>query len=116
MTSDVRKGHRELLEEFIRAYQGQPCLWRIKSKKYHDKPKKEAADKILLEKYKLIDPIADHDAVVKKINSFRTNFRREKKKIEESRRSGTDDVYGPTLWYYNLFDFLSDAKVLVHQY
>jgi len=38
------------------------------------------AYKILLEKYKLIDPNADRDAVVKKINSFRPNFRREKKK------------------------------------
>jgi len=113
MTSDIRKGHRELLEDFIRAYQGLPCLWRIKSKEYHDKPKKEAAYKILLEKYKLIDPNADRDAVVKKINSFRTNFRREKKKIEESLRSGAgaDDVYEPSLWYYNvLFDFLSDQE------
>jgi len=41
MSSDVREGHRELLDDFIHPYQGQPCLWRIKLKDYHDKPKKE---------------------------------------------------------------------------
>lgn len=109
-SSDQRKSHREILEEFIQIYQSEPCLWRIKSKEYHDKAKRDAAYNKLLEKYKLIDPNADRDVVVKKINTLRTNYRREKKKFEESYRSGsgTDQIYVPTLWYYHLFHFLSD--------
>lgn len=56
------------------------------------------------------DVNANKDAAVKKINSLRTNYRREKKKVEESLRSGigTDEMYEPFLWYYRLFDFLGD--------
>lgn len=112
MSSDLKKVNRELLEDFIRTYQSQLCLWNGKSKDYHDKSKRNVAYNLLLQKYKSIDPNANKDAVVKKINAFRTNYRREKKKIEESRRSGigTDDVYEPTLWYYNLFEFLGDQE------
>jgi hypothetical protein len=41
------------------------------------------------------------EAVVKKINAFRTNYIREKKNFEESHHSGsgTDEICVPTLWY-----------------
>jgi hypothetical protein len=38
----------DLLEDFIRAYESQSGLWRIKSKDYHDKGKTDAAYDILL--------------------------------------------------------------------
>jgi hypothetical protein len=79
MSSDQKKASRDLLEDFIRAYESQSCLWRIKSKDYHDKAKRDAAYDILFKKYGLIDPNADKEAVVKKINAFRTNYIREKK-------------------------------------
>lgn len=71
MSSDLKRSNRGLLEDFIRAYENQPCLWRIKSPEYHDRVKKDAAYKILLNKYRLIDSQADKDAVIKKINAFR---------------------------------------------
>jgi hypothetical protein len=80
MSSDLKKASRDLLEDFIRAYGSQSCLWRLKSKEYHDKAKRVAAYDILLKIYRLIDSNADKEAVVKKINAFRTNYRREKKK------------------------------------
>lgn len=112
MSSDLKKANRELLEEFIRAYQSHPCLWRIKSPEYHDRTKKDAAYDRLLNKYRLIDNNADKDVVVKKLNALRTNYRREKKKVEASRHSGigTDEIYEPSLWYYHLFDFLGDQE------
>lgn len=64
--------------------QQQPCLWRVKSKEYLDKVKSEAPYHVLLKIYRLIDVNANKDAVVKKINAFRTNYRREKKKSVES--------------------------------
>jgi hypothetical protein len=66
MTSDLRKGHRGVLEEFIRIYQSEPCLRCIKSKDYHDKGKRDAAYNRLVETLKQIDPSADRDKVVKK--------------------------------------------------
>jgi hypothetical protein len=85
----------------IRAYEIQSCLWRIKSKDYHDKATRDAAYDILLKKYRLIDPNADKEAVVKKINAFKTNYIRKEKIFEESHHSGsgTDEICVPTLWY-----------------
>jgi hypothetical protein len=85
----------------IRAYESQSCLWRIKSKDYHNKAKRDAAYDILLNKYGLIDPNADKEAVVKKVNAFRTNYIRGKKNFEESHHcgSGTDEICVLTLWY-----------------
>jgi hypothetical protein len=55
---------------------------------------------ICYKKYRLIDPNADKEAVVKKINAFRTNYRREKKKVKfHHSGSGKNEIYVPTLWY-----------------
>jgi hypothetical protein len=48
MSSDLKKINTDLLEDFIRAYESRSCLWRIKSKDYHDKAKRDAAYDILL--------------------------------------------------------------------
>ncbi|KAG8242298.1 hypothetical protein J6590_068757 [Homalodisca vitripennis] len=50
--------------------------------------------------------------VKKKIDLLRGNFRREHKKVIESKRSGagTDAVHVPKLWYYKLLLFLSDQE------
>jgi hypothetical protein len=48
MSSDLKETSRDLPEDFIRAYESQSCLWRIKSKDYHDKAKRDAAYDILL--------------------------------------------------------------------
>jgi hypothetical protein len=73
---------------------------RIKSKDYHDKAK-GCSVRYIIKKYRLIDFNADKEAVVKKINVFRTNYIRENKNFEESQHSGsgTDEICVPTLWY-----------------
>lgn len=102
--------NRSLMEDFIRAYQKETCLWNTKAKDYHNKVKRKVAYEKLLEKYQLVDIDATKDAVIKKINSFRASYRRERKKVEDSYRSGTD-IYEPSLWYYPLFDFLKDQDI-----
>jgi hypothetical protein len=77
-----KRVNRDLLQDFIRANKRQLCLWCIKSKDYYDKAKRDAAYDILLKKYKLIDPKTDKEAVVKKINAFRTNYRKKRKKLK----------------------------------
>lgn len=107
-----RHGVRDIVEEFINIYRNEPCLWQIKSKDYHHRDKKNAAYNKLIEQYRKLEPNANRDAVVKKLNALRTNYRKEKKKVEESTRSGagTSDVYEPTLWYYELLKFLDDDQ------
>ncbi|KAL4720912.1 hypothetical protein ACJJTC_005651 [Scirpophaga incertulas] len=101
---------KKILEDFIEIYKSNPCLWQIKNKDYHNRDKKEAAYKLLIEKIKKIEPDANKDVVVKKKNNLRSNVRKEKKKYEQSLKSeaSADDVYHIKLWYYDLFNFIHD--------
>ncbi|GBP12608.1 hypothetical protein EVAR_10266_1 [Eumeta japonica] len=105
--------YREVLLEFISIYQSELCLWKVKSEIYHNRDQRNAALEKLLTKYKEVDAEANRDAVLKKINSLRTAYQKEKKKVEESKRSGagTDAVYVPKLWYYKELSFINDQNV-----
>nr|XP_034836340.1 uncharacterized protein LOC117992734 [Maniola hyperantus] len=102
--------NREWLEEFIELYRSEPCLWNTKGKEYHNRELKRSAYTKLIEKLKIIDPSADKDAVVKKINNIRSTYKKERKKIADSKKSGagTQEVYKPKLWYYSMLLFLDD--------
>ncbi|CAH1985755.1 unnamed protein product [Acanthoscelides obtectus] len=67
----------------------------------------------LVQKYKNIDPNANRDIVVKKINNLRTAYKKELNKIKKSHKSGagTDEIYTPHLWYFELLSFLYDQEV-----
>ncbi|KAF5280657.1 hypothetical protein FQA39_LY05305 [Lamprigera yunnana] len=99
----VRKRNR-ILEEFIEIYRSEPSLWQIKSNEYHDR---------FVTKLKEIEPDANKSSVIKKINNFRSTVRKQKKKRDMSMKSGagTDNVYSPKLWYFDLFDFRGDHDV-----
>lgn len=100
-------------EEFIELFRDSPCLWQTTSKDYHDRSKREAAYERLVEKMKEVEPLANKESAIKKINNMRSSFRKElKKKIKESMRtgSGADEVYQPKLWYFELLRFLSDQE------
>ena len=51
--------------------------------------------------------------MVKKINSLRSSFRKELKKVKYSQKSGNgrDDNYTPSLWYYDDLLFLTDQEL-----
>ncbi len=66
-------------EDFIEIYRSKPCLWRVKSKEYHDREKRDAAYERLVIKFKELEPDATKKSVVKK-NNLRSNVRKEKKK------------------------------------
>lgn len=98
--------------EFIDLYRTFPELWKIKSDVYMNRIKKDAAYEKMVEKMKEIDPKANRDLVRAKINSLRTSYRRELKKVKASQKSGAgiDDIYEPSLWYFNDIDFLRDQE------
>lgn len=69
----------QVIEDFIELYKLEPCLWQVKSKEYHDRDKRNAAYAKLVLKLKELEPDATKKSVVRKINSLRSNVRKEKK-------------------------------------
>lgn len=110
---DSRYWSKEFIRHFIEVYKSYPCLWKVRSKDYTNKNLKNKTYEKLVEVCKTIYPDANKDYVIKKIQSFRGSFRKEAKKVAESMRSGAgaDDVYVPTLWYYDLLLFTSDQEI-----
>ncbi|KAF5280901.1 hypothetical protein FQR65_LT03050 [Abscondita terminalis] len=110
--SDLRQCTREFLTEFIELYQSLPFLWRVKCKEYSDRDKKTQAYEALVSKYMEVDPSATRETVTKKINSMRSVYRKELAKVNKSIHSGMsdDEVYKPSLWYFDLLGFLNDQK------
>lgn len=89
---------------------GVSCLW--KARNIRTKIKKTAAYKDLVELTKDVVSDCDVEFIKKKIDLTRGNFRRENKKVKSSMKtgSGTDSVYKPKLWYYNLLLFLTEQE------
>ena len=94
-------------------YREYPCLWKVKSKGYSDRVKKNLACEHLTTKLKEIDPYVNKEKFVKKINSLRSCFIKELKKVNDSKTSGAgaDDTYTPSLWYFQELLFLTDQEV-----
>ncbi|CAI6372741.1 unnamed protein product [Macrosiphum euphorbiae] len=111
--SDTRYWSKEFTLQFIELYKQYPCLWKIKSKDYINKNLKREAYDELTKFCKTTIPEANKDFVIKKIQSFRGSFRKELKKVVDSKRSGAslDDVYVPTLWYYDHLVFTIDQEL-----
>ncbi|XP_066973287.1 uncharacterized protein [Macrobrachium rosenbergii] len=104
-------GDSKNLRRRIRLYKELPSLWKIKADDYNDHNKKREDYIILFKKYRERYPKAGVD-VKKKFNSLRTNFRKELKKVQSSKKSGagSEDIYEPTLWYYIEMEFLQDQE------
>ncbi|CAH1982301.1 unnamed protein product, partial [Acanthoscelides obtectus] len=87
------------------------CLWDVKSKDYANKMKRNMSYDILFTKFKEVCPEGTRETMKKKINNIRTSFRREMKKVEDSKRtgSGADAIYEPSLWYYDLLLFTAES-------
>ncbi|CAK1591476.1 unnamed protein product [Parnassius mnemosyne] len=98
----------QLEEDFIILLETLPELWNPRHKYYTNKYKRQAGYEKLLDVYKKIKPQATVEDVRKKINSLRSNFRRELKKIALSKRSGAgvDDLYTPRTKTFKQLGFL----------
>ncbi|XP_053946426.1 uncharacterized protein LOC128863026 [Anastrepha ludens] len=106
------RANKEIWKEFFEVYRSYPEIWKIKSEEYKNKIKKNAAYETLLEKYKEIDPKATVESLKYKINSIRSCYRRELKKLKQSEKSGAgvDDVYVSSLWYFDDLSFLEEQE------
>ncbi|XP_063535919.1 uncharacterized protein LOC134745769 [Cydia strobilella] len=99
--------NQEKWYEVLDLYRENTCLWDIQSSSYMRRDLRNASYNVLLEKYRDIEPNATLDMVKRKIDIFRTGYRREVKKINESRLNSTSGYeYKPTLWYFDKMTFL----------
>ncbi|RZF32144.1 hypothetical protein LSTR_LSTR004007 [Laodelphax striatellus] len=107
--------NREFWTEFLDIYKSEHCLWNFKSKAYLNKTLRQRGYEKLLEFLRRGMPDATIETVKSKINTFRTNYRKQMKKLTASRLSSDCEEYEPTLWYFNCLRFLSepDASLAV---
>jgi len=68
--SDTRYWSKEFTTTFLEKYHEFPCLWKIKSREYLNKNLKTSAYDELVELCRQIQPDANRDFVVKKIQGF----------------------------------------------
>ncbi|XP_055625146.1 uncharacterized protein LOC129777318 [Toxorhynchites rutilus septentrionalis] len=107
----VKNADRQFILEFIEVYRSLPALWDIKCKDYTNRLKKIEQYDVLIEKYRENAPDADKQDVIKKINSLRTNFRKELKRIRDAEKSGAGaEEVEPTLWYFEQMRFLQNQE------
>ncbi|XP_022231441.2 uncharacterized protein LOC111080260 [Drosophila obscura] len=95
---------------FLEQYSQLPQLWDFESSEYKDQRCKAAAYASLLEVYHEIDAEATVDAMRRKINSMRTCYRRELRRVKESKKWALkpEDIHVPQLWYFDALNFLHD--------
>ncbi|XP_026847958.1 uncharacterized protein LOC6598868 [Drosophila persimilis] len=95
---------RQFWTEFLLLYRSLPAVWKVRSPQYSSRAMKSAGYEQLVGKLREVEPHANRSLVVKKINSFRTNFRRDQRKREQCSEEGLP--FESTLWYFDLLGFL----------
>ncbi|CAJ0949178.1 unnamed protein product [Ranitomeya imitator] len=105
----------EFVRELIEMYRSLPCLWQIKSADYSNRNKKREAFAKLVALFQQHNPSekVDESVVRKKIQGLRTVYKKELNKVVRSKKSGaaTDEVYVPSLWYFDLLGFTRDQEL-----
>ncbi|KAK5648061.1 hypothetical protein RI129_002953 [Pyrocoelia pectoralis] len=95
---------KQFITELLELYAQLPAVSNINSVEYKNKILKSKSYEKLIKKCQEYEPNADRSFVTKKINSLRTNFRKEHNKKIKSVENDAE-VYVPRLWYYNLLLF-----------
>ncbi|KAF5287834.1 hypothetical protein FQA39_LY15666 [Lamprigera yunnana] len=96
-----------------KVYRDPPALWNVKCKDYSNRVKKWEQGDVLIGKYREKYTNAEKQEMVKKINSLRTNFRKELKRIRAVEKSLHNVVVRLCKILYNNIDGLGAAvKIL----
>ncbi|KAM8709324.1 hypothetical protein ACLKA7_016175 [Drosophila subpalustris] len=101
---------RQFWTEFLLLYRSLPAVWKVKSPEYSSRSLKSAGYEQLAIKLREVEPHADRALVVKKINSFRTNYRRDLRKRTEGGEGLGKERFVSTLWYFELLGFLEGQE------
>ncbi|XP_014294784.1 uncharacterized protein [Halyomorpha halys] len=100
----------DCLRRFISTYESLPELWNRNDSNYMNKWKKRKSLEKLLAIYREIKPHAVIKDVTKKLNTLRSNFRRELNKIKSSLSDGCEreSAYKPCSWVFYALSFLAE--------
>jgi hypothetical protein len=99
------------LKTFLEKYRELPVLWQDRSADYSNRAKWDEAWNLLVQFTREKIPDADVCFVKKKWDSIRASSRKELRRVRDKRSgSSADDVYKPTLWYFDLLLFTADQK------
>lgn len=111
-TTDLVGYSHEFLTEFIHLYRSFPCLWQVRYRGYKDRILRNRAYDALVHKLREVNPVADRETVIRKINTLRTAFRREYKKVRTSQRTVSNPRrrYKSSLWYYDILKFVAEQN------
>jgi hypothetical protein len=82
---------KDFLLEFIELFRQEESLWKVTSKDYCNRSKKDANYRTLIGKVQEVEPDATRDTVIKK-NNLRSAFRKEHKKVIKSQVPGAGAV------------------------
>ncbi|GLV42910.1 uncharacterized protein CBL_08547 [Carabus blaptoides fortunei] len=101
---------REQVQYLIDLYKCKPCLYAVKTVNYKNKHARNAAWNEIYTSLKDVRPATTINEIKNKINSLRTNFSAEYRKIIKSKNSGagTDELYTTSLWYFDELYFILD--------
>ncbi|XP_069358749.1 uncharacterized protein [Maniola hyperantus] len=100
---------RDILINIIEHYKDMPFLWDTNDLNYRNRNVRNEGYQVLFNLYKTFDEDATLKILKKKIDNLRSNYLRESKKVRESKHTGNEDVYVPTIWYYDIFSFLDST-------
>lgn len=122
-TTDVMSQHQVRKSgfwlEFFHLYRSMPELWLTNSPEYRNRKLKAASYERLLQHMRQADPSSNIHMLKRKINNLRTSYRRELRKVLESKGGGghgegdhheEEEEYVPALWYYGELDFLYEQE------
>ena len=104
----VSEEHRHYLKVFIQTYHNLPILWDTSLRDYTNRDKRADAYQQLVPIYRYLKRDATLEDVKKKINTLRTNYRKELKVVEAARKQGNH--YQPRCWTFYELDFLRNAE------
>lgn len=99
---------RKSVIALLRAYRTLPALWNVMHEDYSNHFIKNQQYEILLNKYKETNPNAYMKELKKKINTVRTNYRRELRRLREAETDGRTET--STLYYFNELTFLNSIE------
>ncbi|KNC28880.1 hypothetical protein FF38_02888 [Lucilia cuprina] len=94
------------IRQLIHHYKQYDCLWNFNSPDYKNKSSKQEAWSEIANYFQ-----KDVNEVKRKVKYLRTAYVAEKKKVEASRKSGSNTPYKPSLFYYKDLNFLEDVVV-----
>jgi len=99
------KWSEEATLKFVKEYKQLECLWDVKSASYRNKAVRDAAYLKLADCANL--PGFTVQEAKNKIKNLRSTYSQELKKVKQSKKSGLDEVYQPSLiWYKEIDSFL----------